>query len=486
VLALSPHVCVLSRQGHMPNMKSRHSPLVVVGATVLLTSFGLAQNALLDNVATRWVSLALEVVRMTNQSTQAAGRIYALTAVAMYDAVNGIERERLKSVAGPARGKIRQQALVPSDGAPVLGGGRTAAAAAAAAAHAVLVAQFSADTFFALRDQLDDALAAELDALGGETPPVITGRDWGESVGNQVIALRSNDGTHVPESQCVVGTVPPCTFAIAGGPGQFPRRFTASQFRNMTPFGIQSIVPYLSSGPPALSSTEYADAFNDVKQFGSFTDTGTPEADERAAIGRHWQAETSTARETGLFLKAALNIVEDQGTVKSLSDTTRLFALVSMATADAVAVSWTNKFDYHYWRPADAIRATGANVDGNPATVEDPMWQPRAGIGNFGGTPEHTSGSATFAGAASKVLQGFYCRDDIAFSFEGETGTAARSYTSFSQAADEMGRSRILNGIHFQFSNVSGRQAGDRIGIEVVTTKLRPEGACHGIQCTCQ
>ena len=96
-----------------------------------------------------------------------------------------------------------------------------------------------------------------------------------------------------------------------------------------------------------------------------------------------------------------------------------------------------------------------------------------------------TSGSATFAGAASTVLQGFYCRDDIAFSFEGEYGTV-RSYTSFSQAADEMGRSRIFNGVHFQFSNVSGRQAGDRIGEEVNATRLRPDGTCRGNHCGCR
>lgn len=383
----------------------------------------------------------------------------------------------MKSVAGPARGLIRAQALVPSAGAPVLGSDRTAAAAAAA--HVVLVAQFPGDTYPELRARLDDALDAELDALGETTPPVRTGLDWGEFVGSQVLILRSNDGTRVPESQCAVGTVPPCTFSFPGGPGQFPRRFTNSQFRSMAPFGIQSVLPYLASAPPPLLSSEYADAFNDVKQFGSLADLGTPEAEARAAIGRHWQAETSTARETGLWLKAALNIVEAEGTVNSLPDTVRLFALIAMATADAVAVSWTNKFDYHAWRPADAIRATGANVDGNPATVEDPAWQPRAGIGNFGGTPEYTSGSATFAGAAATVLQGFYCRDDVAFSFVGENGTI-RSYTGFSQAADEMGRSRIFNGIHFQFSNVSGRQAGDRIGREVVATRLRPEGACHG------
>jgi hypothetical protein len=92
----------------------------------LLFSIGLAHSAWADNAATRWISHALEVVRTTNQSTQAAGRIYALTGVAMYDAVDGIERERLKSVAGPARGKIREQALVRSEGAPVLGDRRTA------------------------------------------------------------------------------------------------------------------------------------------------------------------------------------------------------------------------------------------------------------------------------------------------------------------------------------------------------------------------
>lgn len=117
--------------------------------------------------------------------------------------------------------------------------------------------------------------------------------------------------------------------------------------------------------------------------------------------------------------------------------------------------------------------------------MEDPAWQPRAGVGNFGGTPEHTSGSATFAGAASKVLQGFYRRDDVSFSFQGENDTPPRSYTSFSQAADEMGRSRIFNGIHFQLSNVSGRQAGDAIGEEVVTTRLLPAGSCHGSRRTC-
>ena len=177
------------------------------------------------------------------------------------------------------------------------------------------------------------------------------------------------------------------------------------------------------------SCSEYVDAFNDVKQLGSLGGyrfaRGRRASGDRSDTGRR---KPSTARETGLWLKAALDHRRASGHREFAFDTRAAVALIAMATADAVAVSWTNKFDYHSWRPADAIRATGANVDGNPATVEDPTCRPRAGIGNFGGTPEYTSGSATFAGAASTVLQGFYCRDDIAFSFEGEYGTV-RWYT---------------------------------------------------------
>lgn len=212
-----------------------------------------------------------------------------------------------------------------------------------------------------------------------------------------------------------------------------------------------------------------------MKVLGSVTDTDL----ERAAIARHWQAEANTARETGLWFKAALNIVEDQGAVHSLSRTARLFALLGMGIADSVAASWTAKFDYHFWRPGDAIR--NASTDGNPATDEDPTWTPRNM--SFGGTPEHTSGSSTFAGAAAAIFTGFYRRDDVAFSFEGELGTPPRSYTGFTAAAEEAGRSRIYNGIHFDFSHRRGWEAGNGIGAEIVNTRLRRTRSCSGRHC---
>lgn len=195
--------------------------LVVTGAT----------NVWAGNVVTRWVDQALNTVRAGNISTPAGARLYAMATVSMYDAVNGIDRLRHRS--------MRAYALVPPDGAPIAGNRR---AATAAAAHAVLIALLPSHA-----SVLDGALAEELATLGGQgAPPVALGRDWGHFVGEQVVALWANDGTQVAE------TPPPGT-----GPGEFRLPFTGAQFRHMSPFGVESIAPYASPGPPLLTSTEY-------------------------------------------------------------------------------------------------------------------------------------------------------------------------------------------------------------------------------------
>jgi hypothetical protein len=435
----------------MPDLRRR-----TVAALTILTTLLVSTQAFADNAVTRWVEHALQTVRVQNLSTPAAGRLYAMTTVAMYDAVNGIDRVRHLS--------NREHAIVSPQGAPPLGDRR---AAAAAAAHAVLITFVTAASAQALA--LDQALADEMLALHGVPDRfVAAGQNWGAQVGAAVVAARAADGTQVAETQ------PAGTW-----PGEFRLPFTGAQFRHMEPFGVDSVTPYvaLSTGPPDLASPEYAAAFNDVKALG---DASVPNP-TLAAIARHWQAEANTVRETGLWFKAALDAAERWGTVHSLSLSARLFALLGMGVADAVTASWSSKFDHHFWRPGDAIRE--AAMDTNPDTEPNATWTPRNGT--FGGTPEYTSGTSTFAGAASTILAGFYCTDRVPFMFAGELGTPARDYRSFSQAADEAGRSRIFNGIHFQFSNEHGRRAGNAIGREIVTTRLRRAGRCVGILCAC-
>src|SRR5204863_2751366 len=134
------------------------------------------------------------------------------------------------------------------------------------------------------------------------------------------------------------------------------------------------------------------------------------------------------------------------------------------AMADAGISSWDCKYVENFWRPITAIRE--AATDDNPATAADPNWAPLgAQADNGNGTnftppfPAYTSGHATFGAAAFRTIADFYGTDAIHFSFTSDEfngitkdqygvtrPVVTRSYSSFSQATEENGQSRIYLG----------------------------------------
>ena len=78
--------------------------------------------------------------------------------------------------------------------------------------------------------------------------------------------------------------------------------------------------------------------------------------------------------------------------------------------------------------------------------------------------------------AAAAALAGFYCADDIPFTFLSDSGAAfnlpPRTYPSFSAAANEAGQSRVVGGIHFEFSNEDGLASGKAVAAEILANKL--------------
>jgi hypothetical protein len=451
-------------------------------ALVLASGLLLPRPALAANGVTRWMDLALHAVAAQNIGTPDAGRLYAMVTVAMYDAVNGLD------TAGPCG---RQQALVPPSGAPA---GGTPELAVAAAAHTVLVdPQFGVSA--AATAELDAALEADIAAAGGlGHPGVVDGRDWGVSVGQQVVSQRATDGTQSAE-----------TIPAGSGCGVFRASWDA-RWRHMTTFGVDDLTQFPESpAPPALPDSEYAEAFNDVKTCGSNSptldlrcaDPTTPA--ERTEISSFWQAETRTVRETGIWFLALAEIVEQEDTGASLADTARLYALAGMAIADAIRSSWRTKHADNTWRPFHAIREASRDdllCDGNPHTIGDETWQPRI-FPSIGATPEWDSGTATFAGAASSVIRKFYrqrspispfCFDTfqsgppeatLADAFGPPTTSTPRCYETASQTADEAGRARIFQGIHFQFSNQNGRDNGETIGQYIGKNRLGRLDGCE-------
>src|SRR5205823_3226183 len=82
----------------------------------------------------------------------------------------------------------------------------------------------------------------------------------------------------------------------------------------------------------------------------------------------------------------------------------RLFALLNLATADALISCWDAKFTYNVWRPVTAIQFSGDSAL-NPATASDPTWTPLIGTPNF---PSYTSAHSTVSSAAAAVLTSLF------------------------------------------------------------------------------
>ncbi len=384
-----------------------------------------------------WNEQALDTVRAERLGFADAGRLYAMVNIAMYDAVNGIDVAKGRST--------RDFALVSPAGAPRKADRR---AAAAAAAHAVL-SELHPDRAAVYNDQL----SADLDDLPS-SPKVAAGQEWGADVGQQVADLRANDGSS------------PAVLQPGGnGPGEFRADFSSAQFAEMDAFGIADPSVYRSAGPPDLRSAEYADALNEVQILGN----AAIRDQEKKEIFLFWKGGGGSARPPGEWIKIAIVVAVEENL--SLPESAELFALLGMALGDSVIVAVDSKVTYNFWRPATAIR--NADTDANRATVRDRNWVPRNG--SIGGSPEHTSGQSTFAGAGSTILAGFFGDDDISFIFEGDNAIAGpRTFESFSAAAAEAGRARIFAGIHFEFSNQAGQAAGRGLAEEILATRLLP------------
>jgi PAP2 superfamily len=419
----------------------------VVSAVILLVAIGwtsLAHAASIDPVGT-WNEQALRTVREKNAIDAQAARLYAMVNIAMYDAVNGIASRH---------GNKQDRAFAIVDPAAAPNG--DIYAAAVAAAHAVLIGEYPDRASIYNAQKVSDLSAI------GSSDKATAGEQWGAAVGAQVRAARMNDGSSPTEPAQPPGM----------GPGQFRGSFTNPQFRNLQPFGIANSSAYYGAGPAPLPSLDYAAAFDVVKFLGKTTPNTGSAAENAQKLGtfQFWAFGNNTSQPPGAWIQVALAVLGTHPL--DLPDATRLLALETMAMADTVAPTFMTKFVFHHWRPTTAIRE--ATSDGNDLTIQEDGWTSRGGVG---GTPEYWSGHSSFSAAAAQVLAGFFCDDNISFTFTADTTAPfppnqPRSYPSFSAAAEEAGISRIYGGLHFPFSNQDGLIAGRGVAREILANKL--------------
>ena len=381
-------------------------------------------------------------VRTAGTPGPAIGRIMAITQAAVYDSVNALDR-------------THEVYLVDALAHPKAS--REAAVAAAAHRAAVLYRPLYPAQAAALDAKLTASLATIPDGKAEDD-----GVALGRSVADQILALRQNDGSGVVLPPYLGSTEPGQWRPTppANLPGLLPG------LADVTPFAMTSNDQFRPAAPPALDSAAYTAAFNEVKELGSAT-SATRTADQ-ADIARFWANGAGTAAANGHLNLLAQIVAQQQG--NTLEENARLFAALNIAMADAVISCWDAKYEFSFWRPVTGIRE--AANDGNPDTAADAGWTPLLVTPNF---PAYTSGHSTVSGAAAAVLADFFGTDNVAFTLPSQNpAIAARSYTSFSQAAEESAVSRLYGGIHWSFDNNVGLTAGTAVGEYVVANFLRP------------
>jgi membrane-associated phospholipid phosphatase len=320
-------------------------------------------------------------------------------------------------------------------------------AAAIQAAYASLVKLYP-DQQSALDTQRAASLAALVDKRHGHErrEAIDDGIRWGQEVADAIWLWRSTDGFTPPPPPFLGGTIvgewrptPPAFI-----PGFEP------QFAYMTPWVIKSPSQFRPGGPPSLTSTRYAEVFNETKLMGSLMSvTRTP---DQTLASLFWNASTA-----GFYWnRIALYLGAERHT--SMEENALILATVNVAMADAAIACWEAKFHYVAWRPVTAIPL--ADTDGNAATIADPSWEPLLFTPPH---PEYPSGHSTVSAAAATVLA-HYFGENSSFTVDSDVMTGVvRSFPSFPAALAEIVDARVFGGIHFRTACDDGMVTGTAV-----------------------
>jgi PAP2 superfamily. len=417
------------------------TPILSLHIALGLVAFASPPAADADAV-TDWNAIASNsIVATAGQPPQVSSLSFAMVQGAVYDAVNAIDRGHQPYLVEPNAN--------PTD---------SKEAAAAAAAFRVLVGFADLPGLFpaqlpTLQPQYDTYIANLPDNPPGSRA---AGAAIGETTARAMLIARMNDGRFGP---------PPNLFPPAPGIWRpTPPNFAndpAPWIGNVRTFIVPSVEMLRSDGPNTLTSADYAEDFNEVKELGSLTSITRTADQTDAAI--FWQDHAHA-----LFNRIFRALAASEGL--DIVDSARLFAMENLAAADASIGCWNDKYYWQFWRPITAIRE--ADTDGNPATEADPAWlplfDPSTSICNppplvTPPFPDHPSGHASNTSAFVHTLRNFFGTDRIAVSVFSNKSCTWRTFDRFSDILKEVIDARVWAGIHFRTADTHGSVLGKKV-----------------------
>jgi membrane-associated phospholipid phosphatase len=398
-----------------------------------------------------WNQVFIDTLIATNTANSSSQRLGATVHTAIFDAVNGIDRQYTPIFvhSRATHGASRRAAAIAAAYTSLLG--------LFPSQHASLDLKYAA-SLDALRDECGNAGPWGERSQSCETR-IERGVEWGADVGQAVLAWRAADGFGQ--------SYPPFTGGTAVGqwrptpPAFGPMSAQGLAFTEM--FVLPNNTQFQPGPPRPLAAFTYTDDFNAVKALGRITGSGR--TDDQTALAVFWEGNAS------VHWNQAANQIARRHRL-SLSTSSRLLAVLNIAMADTAFTIWSAKRFYGElttqvtWRPVTAIGL--ADTDGNADTTPDPGWLP---LVNTPSHPEYPAGHPSLNGAAATILLSYFAD---AQTFTLTTGQTRRIYTSITHARADGNNARVWGGMHYPSTVAISDAAGRSIAQYVNRNAMQP------------
>ncbi|KAL6753050.1 phosphatidic acid phosphatase type 2/haloperoxidase [Haematococcus lacustris] len=388
----------------------RPVPVTVVLLLTALASHRGCHAALGPSVVVDWLNQLQSYER--TYTFQIVGRYFGLLGLAMGEAARA-------SRALPDQQSVNSSAVV------------------AVAAHTLLT------TWLPFTVRSNDQLIAR--QLRGISPPaLLQARALGEAAANKVSAARIGDGfaswaPFIPAAPNISDSIGRYQFT----PGQIHAQYP--QLGDTLPLVLsreevtQIVEPLIQAFNTTyrFSPDYYADLQYTAAWGGRNSSLRLPQDEETVQF---WVDGAGTASIAGHWLNISYAVLPANYSVEQQA---AFFARIGAAMADTGLACYKIKYSALAWRPVTAIQ----QGDNSSRLAADPSWQP------FINTPPHPAypaGHVCLSAAAYQVLADALGTEAVSVSIgsEGLPGRPPRTYTSLRAVAEEVGRSRIMAGVH--------------------------------------
>lgn len=235
----------------------------------------------------------------------------------------------------------------------------------------------------------------------------------------------------------------------------------------INPLVLDSSAQYKPIPPPPYSLSKNSKYDKELMEVYEVSKKITPVQD---TIAHYWDDNPFVTEHTGHLMFATkkttpgghwmgiVSIISKQTKADALL-TAKAYAITATAIFDGFISCWDEKYRSRMVRPITVIREN-----------MDPNWNPLLQTPPF---PEYPSGHSVITSAAATVLENIF-GNQIAFLDTTELIYLGmqRNFLSIKAAADEAGISRLYGGIHYRAAIEEGKKQGQQVG-QLVNARLQ-------------